>query len=185
MATADSIFFSRTIRQVVNVAATAFLLAAIFGHNGAVMAQTPSPKAPTVSVTFKTPDALVQNLYKLHNKGLGPIFGRKDRLYLDRYFDQRLSALLLKNIIGPPSGDVGNLDFDPLFNAQELIISNFQIGPAKTHKNKTSTVVVTFKNGDRPERITFHLNKAGSDWKIQDIDYGSGERLVKILSQPF
>ncbi len=164
-----------------------FLIVGVLISFGSVAAQV--TKQPLPSATDRKapkPEAVVQSLYKLHAKGYGPIFDKNGRKYLDRYFDANLSRLLWKNIVGPPNGEVGNLDFDPLFNAQDLKLSDLHI--ASIHMPKTSgnrVVAVTFKNYGHPNRILFYLHPVGSVWKIQDIDYGSGQCLAKILSQPF
>jgi hypothetical protein len=132
----------------------------------------------------QSPADVLRSLYRLHNKGYGPVFDRKGRPHLDRYFDKPLADLIWKNIIGPPSGEVGNLDFDPLFNAQDVKLTELHIGEARIQRNRASSVV-TFKNYDQPVRLTFHLRRTGNGWKIRDIDYGKGESLVKILSKPW
>lgn len=136
---------------------------------------------------FSTPTALVRSLYQLHNKGSGPIFGTKGKTYIERYFEKPLADLIWKNIVGPPSGEVGNLDFDPLFFSQDLQPTHLRIGEAHIERDKAkASSVVTFRNYDQQMRITFHLHQTrDAGWKIHDIDYGKGEHLVKILSQPF
>ena len=82
-----------------------------------------------------------------------------------------------------PEGEVGNIDFDPLFNAQDTQIKNFKVG-AGTVEGDGATVPVTFVNFDQKVTITFKLVKAGGGWKISNILYGDDSDLVKILSGP-
>jgi len=160
------------------------LIAGTMLYPASVVAQRENP-APQV-VHPVTPEALVQRLYAVHKKGNGPIFTRQGKRYLGEFFTPALAALLWKNIVGPPSGEVGNLDFDPLFNAQDLGLSKFRIGPAQKQKDSSRAIVlVTFKNYGHPNRILFYLRHSDSGWKIEDLDYGFGQHLVKILSQPF
>ena len=147
-------------------------------------AATQTGRRPGGSSAAASPAALIRDLYRLHNKGYGPIFDGKSRKHIERYFDRPLADLLSKNIIGPPSGEVGNLDFDPLFNAQDLSLSEFRIGEARIRRDM-ATSLVRFKNDGRKVRITFHLRKRATGWKITDLDYGGGETLVKILKKPF
>src|SRR5205823_10029239 len=72
-----------------------------------------------------SPAAVIKSLYKLHNNGNGPIFTRAGKKVLPRYFDSRLAALIWKNVSGTPAREVGNLDFDPFYNAQDTRITSF------------------------------------------------------------
>lgn len=173
-------------KRIEVVAAALFLVVVSVAGAAPVCAQTPETPVRSGKKALTAPEELVRTLYSVHKNGTGPIFGKTGKAHLARFFDERLAALLWKNIVGPPSGDVGNLDFDPLFNAQDIEIKNLRVAPAEIRKSgEDSTVVVTFRNYDRPNRLTFLLHKTGTGWRIRDIDYGSGDRLVKLLSQPF
>src|SRR5437763_5750355 len=102
-----------------------------------------------------TPDALIKELYKVHNQGKGPIFAGKRKVYLQKFFDKKLADLLWK-ILTTKTDEVG-LDFDPLFNAQDFQITNFRIS-APTGDDQKSIVTVTFRNAKQPETIKFRLN---------------------------
>ncbi len=131
----------------------------------------------------KSPADVIRDLYRVHDNGNGPIFGRSGRRYLVKYFNQRLADLLWKNTAAPPGDEVGNLDFDPLYNAQDTEITNFRVGEAVIEGEK-AVVLVSFNNYDQRTKITFKMVNAGEDWKIENIDYGEGSNLVKILSAP-
>src|SRR5678816_1573064 len=67
----------------------------------------------------KSPASVVRELYRVHNDGKGHVFEAKGKKYIYKFFDQKLADLIWKDITGTPEGEVGNLDFDPLYNAQD------------------------------------------------------------------
>jgi hypothetical protein len=129
-----------------------------------------------------TPATLVRELYRVHNKGNGPIFTGKSKVVLQKFFDKKLADLLWK-VLTTKSDEVGPLDFDPLYNAQDVLISNFRIG-VPTGDDQKSTVTVTFRNDTRPETIKFRLRHTDAGWRIENVVYADGSDLVKILSSP-
>jgi len=153
----------------------AFLAAAGFSQS---VSAIPQRKA-----AVESPASLVASLYKIHNKGNGPLFEKKGRPYLNRYFDTRLAQLIWKNVAETPEGEIGNLDFDPLFNAQDLLLSQFKIGEPRI-AGQRATLLVSFKNDGRLNKITYSLRKTPAGWRIQNLDYGEGQNLVTILSTP-
>lgn len=124
------------------------------------------------------PDALVAELYKSEKKKASPFFQDKDRALVDHYFTKELGDLLWKDTIDS-KGEVGALDGDPLFDAQDMEIKNFVIHPANIEEGK-ATVLVTFVNFEEKKRITFHLVQQGGAWKISDIQYAD-YALLKLL----
>jgi hypothetical protein len=125
-----------------------------------------------------TPDALVAELYKAEKKQASPFFQDKSRALVDHYFTKELGDLLWKDTIDS-KGEVGALDGDPLYDAQDTEIKEFVIHPAKTEDGK-ATVLVTFVNFEEKKRITFHCVQQGDAWKIGDIQY-SEYALLKLL----
>ena len=143
---------------------------------------TPIPgklEAPVVSF----PEAAVKELYRVHRDGSGHVFEKQGRKLQQKFFDQKLAALIWKNLSETPEGEAGNLDFDPLYNAQDMRIKNFRVG-AGAVKGNTATVPVTFMNFDQRVRLVFSLVNTKEGWKVSNIDYGEGSDLVQILSQP-
>jgi hypothetical protein len=117
-----------------------------------------------------SPDAVVRDLYRVHN-------------HIYKFFDQALADLIWKNITETPEGEVGNLDFDPLYNAQDTEIKNFQIGKPVVEGDK-STVSVSFRNFGKPTTIKFEMHNGKHGWQIKNVFYGEGSDLVKLLSAP-
>jgi hypothetical protein len=133
-----------------------------------------------------TPDAVVRELYRVHKNGYGHVFEKEGRKYQQKFFDKQLADLIWKDLTETPEGDVGNLDFDPLFNAQDTKITNFRVG-APSVEGDRATVLVTFNNFGRPNKLTFRMHKTSEGWKVANIFYhGNGDDfdLVKILSTP-
>jgi hypothetical protein len=156
--------------------ALVLLLTAAHG-NAALGAQSSRASAAA------SPDAILRELYRLHRNGYGHVFEKKGRKLQERFFDENLAGLIRKDLTETPEGEVGHLDFDPLYNAQDMHITRFRIGTPAVEGDK-ATVHVTFNNYDRKENLKFLLVKTPTGWKISNIDYGEGSDLLKIMSEP-
>ena len=156
----------------------AFLLAGL-SCAGAGRAQKASPQGPK----SLPPAAVVAELYKVHSNGNGPLFTKEGRKYHEQFFDEKLAGLIWKDLTETPEGEVGHIDGDPLFNAQDMKITKFAVGAASV-EGDAATVPVTFMNFDQKVKITFRLVKTDAGWKISDIVYGDGSGFAKILSEP-
>ena len=124
-----------------------------------------------------TPEQAVAALYKQHKKA-SPFFQHKSRALVDRYFDKELADLIW-NIHNPPD-EVGPLDGDPLYNAQDMEIKSFVIHPA-TITGDTASVLVTFINIGKKQEVRFLLAARKPGWKITNIKYDDGTDLIGIL----
>ena len=130
-----------------------------------------------------SPDAVVRELYRVHRKGYGHVFVKEGRKLQQRFFDANLAGLIWKDLTETPQDEVGHLDFDPLYNAQDIHITRFRVG-APAVEGDRATVLVTFNNYDRKENLKFLMVKTTTGWKISNIDYGEGFDLLKILTEP-
>ncbi|MDQ3918484.1 MAG: YbjP/YqhG family protein [Acidobacteriota bacterium] len=131
-----------------------------------------------------TPDAVVRELYRVHRNGYGHVFEKEGRKYQQKFFDKQLADLIWKDLTETPEGDVGNLDFDPLFNAQDTKITNFRVGAPAINGDRAD-VPVTFNNFGKPNKLAFRMHKTSEGWKVENIFYhGNGDDfdLIKILS---
>jgi hypothetical protein len=144
---------------------------------------TPLPKEKLEGPVISFPETVVKELYRVHHNGYGHVFEKQGRKLQQKFFDQKLAALIWKDLTETPEGEVGNLDFDPLYSAQETQIKNFRVG-ASAVKDDTATVPVTFMNFDQKVKIEFRLVNTKQGWKVSNILYGGGSDLVKMLSQP-
>ena len=103
-----------------------------------------------------------------------------------RYFDDELLKLYLKDK-REAKGEVGRLDGDPLYNAQEVQITDFSISAPKISPSRTgeeALVTVRFKNIGKPTRVECVLHRTIHGWKISDMRYDDGSSLKKILQSP-
>lgn len=101
---------------------------------------------------------------------------------LDKYFQKELADLLWQD--ARSSGDeVGALDGDPLFNAQDMRISNFSVREG-TVGPQGAQVAVHFKNLGEKHQIVFRLVLEKTSWKIANIEYDDGSSLLGILKTP-
>jgi Protein of unknown function (DUF3828) len=160
----------------------AITLLAAAAPAAAQVVQKPA-EPPLVINDAPTPSDVVRELYKVHRNGNGHVFEKEGRKHQLRFFDAKLAALLWKDLTETPEGELGRIDFDPLYNAQDTQIKNFRVGAA-TVKGDVANVAVTFVNFDRKVRIDFRLVRAKGVWRISNIVYGGGSDLVKILSEP-
>lgn len=115
-------------------------------------------------------EALIADLYKQHDARKSPFFQTKDRARVDKYFTKQLGDLIWKDATSS-NGEVGAIDGDPLYNAQDMEIRNLVVGKAET-KGDTGTVPVTFTNFGKKVTVTFAVKQVSGAWKIDNINYG-------------
>lgn len=127
-----------------------------------------------------SPEAVVAELYKQHNKAT-PLFQTRNRALLDKFFDKQLADLLWKDA-NTARDEVGPLNGDPLYNAQDMEIKDFKIDKAVI-SNGTAQVKVSFTNFDRKEEIRFDLGLGKTGWKVSNLTYLDGTTLIGILKQ--
>jgi hypothetical protein len=146
-------------------------------------------KSAARSVNKTSPDSLVAELYRQSARNRSPFFQTRSRALVNNYFDKRLGDLIWKDAIRS-KGEVGAIDGDPLYNAQDMEIKNFVIHKAEVVKvstRNTSGVVaevkVNFENFGKKEEIVFILRPAtgASGWRIANIKYNDGTDLLAIL----
>src|SRR5262245_34845818 len=123
-----------------------------------------------------TPDALVRSLYTAHkNRRTDPFFQMKSRARLEKYLAKDLVDLLWKDAkTSAEKNEVGALDGDPLYNAQDMKITAFRIkAPEYGEGNRDlADVPVTFKNFGKEETVLFRVERNSQKiCKITDILY--------------
>ena len=122
------------------------------------------------------PKDVVAQLYQAHNSKHDPL---DETALLGRYFDPALLQLYLKDK-REAKGEVGRLDGDPLYNAQDMEIKDFSISAPEMAGGK-ARLTVNFKNFGKPTRVVYMLSRTANSWKISDIRYDDGSSLKKIL----
>ena len=129
-----------------------------------------------------SPNDLVAQLYQAHRSKHDPL---DETQLLGRYFDAALLKLYLKDK-REAKGEVGRLDGDPLYNAQDIAIKDFSVSAPETAGSPSraggqTRVTVRFKNLGKPTRVTYVLSQTADGWRISDIRYDDGSSLKKIL----
>src|SRR6266513_15204 len=122
-----------------------------------------------------SPRELVKHLYQAHRSKHDPL---DQTQLLGRYFDADLLNLYLKDK-REAKGEVGRLDGDLLYNAQDIQITDFSISAPKTTGAET-LVMVRFKNIGKSTRVEYVLGRTADGWKISNIRYDDGSSLKKI-----
>jgi hypothetical protein len=138
--------------------------------------ETYGQKATTLRLS---PNALVADLYREHNRKQSPFFQTKSRALLYKYFEKGLADMIWKDAV-TSKGEVGALDGDPLYDAQDTEIKNFAIGKPSYEAGK-ARVKVIFTNLGQSKSFVFTLVNGRSGWRINDIDYGEGRSLRGYL----
>src|SRR2546423_13255219 len=123
-----------------------------------------------------SPDSLVRDLYRVHNQKHGPFFQTRSHALLYKYFEKSLADLIWKDAV-TSKGEVGAIDGDPLYDAQDVKITHFAI--ARPHYEAARALVdATFENYGQKKTITFVVVKVSGGWRIRNILYGEGRTLV-------
>ena len=126
-----------------------------------------------------SPNALVADLYRVHDHKHSPFFQTRSRALLYKYFARSLADMIWKDAVHSKR-EVGALDGDPLYDAQDTDIKKFAIGKP-SYADSKARVNVTFENFGKQETIVFILVNGRSGWRINDIDYGEGRSLRGYL----
>lgn len=104
------------------------------------------------------------------------------RNVLSKYFDDELTALLLKDreCVRRTKG-ICNLEFSPLWASQVPGATELKV----TGAADPSSVTVTFRHpGEKtPTRLQYRMRRTPAGWRIQDIVYDEIGSLVKLLKQ--
>lgn len=139
-------------------------------NSNAVSDENSAAKEAGGAQTQTAPDALVADLYKQHDAKKSPFFQTKNRALVDKYFTKSTADLIWKDAVNS-KGEVGALEADPLYDAQDTDIKNFKVGQAKINGD-SATVPVTFQNFGKKFTINFLLKQENGNWKIENINYG-------------
>ncbi|HKY05682.1 MAG TPA: hypothetical protein VJQ56_12370, partial [Blastocatellia bacterium] len=103
-------------------------------------------KTPAARTASLTPQALVKNLYAAQEAGSGPFFQFKNRALVYKYLTEGLGDLIWKDAVAA-KGEVGALDFDPLYYSQDPQITDLVVGNPRDAGGPDSVFIpVTFNN---------------------------------------
>ena len=132
-------------------------------------------RAQTRAAVSGTPEALVADLYRAQKSKRGPFFQTRSRALVDKYFEKGLGDLIWKDA-RTSKGEVGVIDGDPLYDAQDMEIKHFAIGKSRMEEGR-ALVDATFENFGEKKTITYILVKGAAGWRIRDIVYAEGRTL--------
>jgi hypothetical protein len=150
-----------------------FIVTTVFLLNvSGVWAETSLPAATS-------PTKVVTDLYRAHNGKADPLQYPASKKLLGTYFEKGLLSLFLKDQ-SESKGEVGKLDFDPLYAAQDFDIKDFSVALVAEQKD-SAEVAASFKNIGTSEKIVFLLLSTAQGWRITDIKYSDGSTLKGIL----
>ena len=122
---------------------------------------------------------LVAQLYKEHSGKLEPLQYPASKKLLQNYFYKPLLDLYLKDQ-EESKGEVGKIDFDPLYDAQDVQVTDFHL-VLLNNKKGSAHVAARFKNMGVNQEVVFALQTTKAGWRIADIQYKDGRSLRKIL----
>jgi hypothetical protein len=131
------------------------------------------------SSNLDTGKELVAQLYKEHSGKSDPLDYPASKKLLPNYFYKPLLELYLKDQ-EDSKDEVGKIDFDPLYDAQDFEISDFNLVVLPNKEGK-GYVAARFKNIGVDQEIIFALQRTKMGWRIADIQYKDGRSLRKIL----
>lgn len=145
-------------------------------------AQSPAPASTTAAAAPVVPardaEKLVAELYRANDAQRDPFFQTDSRALLDKYFETSLADLIWKDALDA-KGEVGALDFNPLYDAQDVEPKNLVVHEAQDDAG-TVRVPVSFESYGEKRQLTYVLVRAGEAWKISDILYADGRTLRKV-----
>ena len=136
----------------------------------------------TAAVKRLSPSALVSDLYRAHRQKGSPFFQTRNRALLYKYFVKTLAELIWKDVVSS-KGEVGVIDGDPLYDAQDMKITSFAVGKP-IYENGKAKVTVSFENFRQKKMIVFLLANGRAGWRVSDIDYGEGRTLLGEFKEP-
>ena len=127
-----------------------------------------------------SPQALMRELYRVHALGEGPLMDADGKVQRRIFFTESLATALDQEFNRPDSGEIGNLDFDILYYAQDFEIADLDFAVAKV-SGKATVALARFSNFGETVEIAYRVVQDDRGWRIDDIEYAEGVTLRKIL----
>lgn len=127
------------------------------------------------------PEAVVARLYQVHDTEQNPFSHATERAALERFFAKELAGLIHADAVAA-KGEVGALEFDPVYDSQDPQITALKVGEPTLKGDEQATVEVTYKDSGKNRKLLYTLQRdAAQMWKISDVRYNDGRTLAKIL----
>ncbi|MCL2873062.1 MAG: hypothetical protein FWF41_08840 [Betaproteobacteria bacterium] len=108
-----------------------------------------------------------------------PGFADQPAPVLAKYLDKELVSLLIADRLCASKGEVCNLDFLPLWEAQDIGATDLKIQATVDPK----IVVVHFRYGNKQTELRFKMSQTADGLRIHDIQYKKGPSLRQILER--
>jgi len=147
----------------------------------AASVQPAAPPGPLELVTKLYQEYAATAVIDSPELNLEDLFGRP-RTAMAHYLDDPLIALVLADrACSERKQEVCNLDFMPIWDAQDAVGATVTISQAKD----SARVVAEVRYAPSTvRRLTYVLVKTPAGWRIHDIEYDSHASLVKMLKTP-
>jgi hypothetical protein len=100
---------------------------------------------------------------------------------LKQYFDDNLTALILRDRKCSDKGEICRLDFVPMWASQDPAAVDLTV--AKTKKNNIIRVQFRYPSTNEKIELRYHVSNTAKGWRICDIS-SKDWSLLKILSSP-
>jgi hypothetical protein len=128
-----------------------------------------------------SPQDLMRALYQAHNEGEGKLLDPAAHDLRAIYFTAALTNALDQELNRNNPDEVGNLDFDPFFYAQDMEIHDLDFAVAKV--SGTSTIATArFRNFTEVVEIAYRVVQDAQGWRIDDVIYADGASLRQLLA---
>ena len=139
-------------------------------------AQPPSGALAAVAKIYQ--DFAAEAIMDTPELSVPDLFGRP-KASLARYLDDELVALVLADReCSRRKQEVCNLDFAPIWDAQDMVGATVKIAEGKDPA-RVSVELRYPQNVTR--RLTYVMVKTAAGWRVHDIEYDSHESLVAML----
>jgi hypothetical protein len=125
--------------------------------------------SPAAAQTYKTPQALLQALYRYDTAQTSD---SAPSLY-SPFFSDQLNARFQDDADTTEPGDSGTIDFDPVISGQDGQAAHVEIGEPIV-LDGTAEVEVSFENSE-PVTLYYTLVQEHGGWKVDDIANQQGE----------
>jgi len=144
---------------------------------GAQPSDTPGPVAAVAKVYQDfAADAVIDTA------DLAPpeLFSRS-KVVMAKYLDDSLIALVLADrACSEKSGGVCNLDFAPIWDAQDMVGTTVKISATKNPAHVLAELAYPDKT---VRKLTYVMTKTPAGWRVHDIEYDSHESLTAMLKK--
>ncbi len=148
----------------------------LLGLNNSILTLS---RAPGALAGPASPEGVVERFLEQHFNGdMG--FTPENMQEKSGWLTDRLKQRITRYFAQPTPGDeVPAIDGDPFTYSQEYPL-RFAVGKAKL-VNSSAQVAVRFADAYRNHVVTYVLMRDGTHWKLDDLRYEDGTRLVRLL----